>query len=549
MAVLDLIRELVHSTVEFVQEELAEYFTLSMTESILAKANSFIDLATFESAEFESKMDKAQQESNYRPMQMMRELTRLIRDSINLSANFFTFLFLEPVLCLLLIAFALPGLILETRHSQEVWAQSRWDNPNIRRLGFYKWTLTNKRTVGEVRIFSLGSFFLQRYRETYKAYLDGHYKLRSAQWKKGLFLGFIRILSESVTYCVLVLRTAFGAMTVGSFYLLSGMLSQITSGISNLIYSASSIYEHCLFMSNVFEFLDREPAMKAPDPTWAFKAPKPIKTGIEFRNVSFQYPGEERFVFEDLSFKLSTDKTVALVGENGAGKTTLVKLLARLYDPCAGEILIDGINLKEIDIESWREQLSVIFQEFAAYQLTAGENIGIGQVNFIDDENKIRSAAERGGADKFIEKLPKKFDTLLGKWFGIEEDASDLSGGEWQKIALSRVFMRVPGDELSSADEAIKKHINERSAQLLILDEPTAALDAKAEHDMYMRFHELTEGKMTVLISHRFSTVKIADRILLLENGKICEDGTHDELMALNGSYANMYKLQAEKYS
>ena len=292
-------------------------------------------------------------------------------------------------------------------------------------------------------------------------------------------------------------------------------------------------YENSLFVSSLFQFLDLQPnavegALARPQPSTQQSPPPipaPLKQGIEFRNVSFHYPGAERLVLQNVSFTLQPGSSVALVGDNGAGKTTLVKLLARFYDPTEGAILLDGRDLRDYDVAALQANIGVIFQDFVRYQVTAQENIGFGRVEEIDDLTRIIAAADKGGAVPVIEKLPNGYQTMLGKTF---EDSVDLSGGEWQKIALSRAFMR--------------------DAQILILDEPTAALDAKAEYDVYLRFAELTGGKTTIFISHRFSTVRMAQHILVLADGRLVEEGTHDQLMALGGSYAEMFTIQAERY-
>jgi ATP-binding cassette subfamily B protein len=323
------------------------------------------------------------------------------------------------------------------------------------------------------------------------------------------------------------------------------------------------LFEGNLFISNLFEYLELPPTMVLPEPNEKRTTPPAkLQEGISFVNVSFQYPDSDRKVLDDLSFVIPAGKTVALVGENGAGKTTIVKLLSRLYDPSAGEIVVDGINLRQMDLKNWRASIGVVFQDYCKFHMTGRENIGIGKVDYIDDMERIEKAADRGGAKPVIAKLAAGYDTMLGRWFESEKDnehSADLSGGEWQKIALSRAFMR--SDTNGSGNGKESEHKNGDSsgnkvevsdtipgAQVLILDEPTAALDAQAEYDIFLRFHELTAGKTTLLISHRFSTVRMADIVLVLENGKIIERGSHKELMQLNKEYARLYNLQADRY-
>ncbi|HEY9713424.1 MAG TPA: ABC transporter ATP-binding protein, partial [Chroococcales cyanobacterium] len=302
-------------------------------------------------------------------------------------------------------------------------------------------------------------------------------------------------------------------------------------------WSMSMLYEGNLFVTNLFEFLELPHTMKILPNDQTTAVPAKLKEGIRFESVVFSYPDKTERVLDGVSFTLLPGQSVALVGENGAGKTTIVKLLSRLHDPTEGRIVVDGIDLKQYDLQAWREKISVIFQDFCRYHMTARENIGIGKVGAIEDLALVKEAAQRSNAEAVIDKLADGYETTLGHYYSTRDKGAELSGGEWQKLGLARAFMRSNNHGSANMD-----------AQLLILDEPTAALDAKAEHDVYMRFHELTRGKTTFLISHRFSTVKMADLILVLENGKIIEQGNHTQLMDKEGEYARLFKLQADRY-
>jgi ATP-binding cassette subfamily B protein len=324
-------------------------------------------------------------------------------------------------------------------------------------------------------------------------------------------------------YAFVIWRTLAGALSIGTLTFLAGAIQQASSNIEQMFSTVAAIGDQALFLTDLLAFFEMKPTIRSKPN--ALPAPRPILRGVEFRDVSFSYPGNSRLVLDRINFRLHTGERLALIGENGQGKTTIVKLVTRLYDPTEGQILLDGIDLREYDLEDLHREIGVIFQDFMRYEMTARENIAVGRVENIDDLELLQSAARKSLADHTIERLPQGYEQMLGRRF---EQGVDLSGGEWQKVALARAYLR--------------------DAQLLILDEPTAALDARSEYEVFQRFSELTAGKMALFISHRFSTVRSADRILVLENGKIAEEGTHDQLARLGGRYAEMFEMQASSY-
>jgi ATP-binding cassette subfamily B protein len=500
MAAIELSQSLLQPLNRFIEDQLSDSLTRDINELILRKANSLVDITFFESSKFYDNLERAEREAGYRPAHMIEGLLAIARSGVTFVGLAVSFTLFQPLLSLAVLLFAIPNFVLQFKHQKESWAIHQWETTEVRKMYYYRRVITSKEQASEIRLFNLGDYFLNKYLKSYEEYRKKHLKIRRMHLYQKMFFGFLGGAADIGAYAYFAFTTVAGAISIGSFYFYSVALSQLQSYLWSLIWSISSLYEDNLFLNNLFEFLDMKPFMVPADPTWALPAPKPIVSGIEFRNVSFRYPGAERDVLSNLSFVLAPNQSVALVGENGAGKTTIVKLLGRLYDPTGGEILIDGINLKDIELDSWRKQMAVIFQNFASYHLTAGENIGVGDVNFVDDEIRIKSAAERGGAVSLIEKLPQKYDTLLVKGYSSVEDASDLSGGEWQKIALARAFMRAPNAEINKFDAAVEKHLKDGAAQVLILDEPTASLDVQSEHDVYVRFQELTAGRTTVLI-------------------------------------------------
>jgi ATP-binding cassette, subfamily B, bacterial len=383
--------------------------------------------------------------------------------------------------------------------------------------------LTDYDSVKEIRLFGLGEPLLGRYANLFWTFLQQDQSIAQKRSFASFGWGLLATLSYYGSYAWIVWNAVGSLITLGDMTLYLGIFRSSQSMFEAIFNGLSELYENGLFMSNLFTFLELTPQMAVavnPQPV-----PREIRTGIELRHVSFKYTGHEEYALHDINLKINPGEKIALVGPNGAGKTTLIKLLTRLYDPTEGEILLDGIDLREFDLRELRQRIGVIFQDFVRYHLAAAENVGFGQIEALADRPRIVRAAEKSGADGVITGLPEGYETTLGRWFS---KGRDLSGGEWQKIALARAFMR--------------------DCRVLVLDEPTAALDAENELKVFQQFRQLAEDKMAVLISHRFSTVRMADRIFVIEHGQLSEQGTHAELLALGGTYARLFSLQAESY-
>jgi ABC-type multidrug transport system fused ATPase/permease subunit len=430
---------------------------------------------------------------------------------------------LSPWSVIVIVLASLPAFIAEARLSGQAFRLQNWRAPEARRHNYLEWILTRDSHVKEVKLFGLAPLILKRYRQLFEKFYAEDRKLALRRAAVGLALGALSLLAFYGAYAVMAARAAQATITLGDLTLYLSVFRLAQTSFQQILSSLGSLYEDGLFMSNLFTYLDISAASEEPRAAPITLPPGPHR--VEFRGVSFKYEGSERWALRDIDLAIEPGEKLALCGDNGAGKSTLIKLLLRLYEPTQGSILYGGVDVRDIDPRDLRSRIGVVFQDFVRYQFTAAENIGLGWVPHLEDRDRIAEAADRGGAAPVISKLPEGFDTMLGGWF---EKGHELSGGQWQKIAIARSFMR--------------------DAELLVLDEPTAALDAEAEHELFQRLSALARDRSAILISHRFSTVRRADRIAVLRDGRIEEMGTHAELLAHRGRYAQLFTLQASGY-
>lgn len=487
---------------------------------ILEKALT-LDLAHFEDSEFYDKMSQARSQASSRPLSLINRIFGLGQSALTLLTFSGLLLHFSIWAVVVLVVAAIPSFIAETRFSEHAFRLFRWRSPETRQQHYLETLLAREDYAKEVQLYQLGEMLLQRYRDIFDRLYKEDRNLTVLKGVWGYLLGLLSTIAFYGAYTWMVIEAIAGKISLGEMTMYLVVFRQGQSTFASALTSIGGMYEDNLYLANLYEFLEQPVPQSDGNITQGL-----IYEGLRFENVSFCYPESQEPLLKDISLHLQHGDKLAIVGENGSGKTTLIKLLTRLYVPTHGRILLDGIDLNDWDIDVLRKRIGVIFQNFVQYQFTVGENVGVGDVESFDNQQEWEIAAEKGMAKPFIEHMPQRFGTQLGKWF---KGGQELSGGQWQKIALSRAFMR------SQAD-------------ILILDEPTAAMDAEAEMSIFNHFRALTKDQMVVLISHRFSTVRMADKIIVMANGKIIEQGSHEQLLAVNGRYAHLFALQAEGY-
>jgi ATP-binding cassette, subfamily B, bacterial len=529
---------------------LGDLFANRMSVRLMEHAAT-LDLKHFEDPVFYDRLERARRQTVGR-LALLTRLFGLAQDLLTLITLIGTLLAFSPLLFLLLVAAVVPAFLGETHYAALGYSLLYQWTPERRKLDYYRFLAAADSTAKEIKLFGLSRFLIDEYARLADEYYAANRSLAIRRNAVGTALSLVSTLGYYAAYATIVYRTVLGTLTLGDLTLLSGTFSRSRDLVQRTLLTTSDLYEQALYLDDLFIFFAMQPTIRRPENP--VPVPRPLKAGFELRDVWFRYPpatapsanGEEpeeaeeqaepadeadrSWVLRGVSMRIPPTGKLALVGENGAGKTTLIKLLLRLYEPTRGEILLDGKPLAAYDPEEYHREVGVIFQDFVRYDMKAEENIAVGRISALAEEpargrGRIVDAADRSLAAGVVEALPERYDTMLGRRF---EGGVDLSGGQWQKVALARAYMR--------------------DAQVLILDEPTAALDARAEYEVFQRFADLTEGKMAIIISHRFSTVRMADRILVLEDGRVLEEGSHEDLLARNGRYAELFRLQAEGY-
>jgi len=496
-----------------------------INERILAKALD-LELRHFEDSEVYDKMQNARREASSRPLSLVMQAFAIGQNAITLAALSGLLLRLSPASVLVIVAASIPAFLAEARLSAESFRVNTWRAPEGRRLNYLEWILTRDSHVKEVKLFQLGPLVLERYRTLFRKFFEEDRRIAVRRMRAGVLFGLLSLTAFYAMYALMARRAALGAISLGDLTLYIAVFRQGQGAIQAILSAVGGMYEDALFMSNLFAYLSIPTGGEAPRVRPPRSPPRGRPLPIEIAGCSFRYPGTEEWALRDLTLTLAPGEKLGLVGENGAGKSTLVKLLLRLYDPTEGEIRYGGVDLRDMEPADLRARVGAVFQDFVRYQFSAAENIGLGNPAHVEDRPRIEQAARRGGAVGLIESLPARYETVLGGWF---ERGHELSSGQWQKLAVSRAFMR-------------------DDAEVLILDEPTASIDAEAEHELFQRFQSLAADRTAIVISHRFSTVRIADRIAVLHGGRLEELGTHRQLVEKGGRYAHLFQLQAQGY-
>ena len=512
--------------IDYLDSVLADRYTHYVSIRVMDQASK-LDLTTYEDPIFYDRLERARVQATDR-LAMIQQMGRLLQQSVTTLAFTGVLLQSSPWLLLLMAAGVFPSFLGETHYAFLGYAKNFRQTPAKRQMDYLRQVAGSREGAKELKVFGLSGFLTGRFRQISQRIYEENVALSRRKLFWGGSLALVGTLGYYGSYAFVIWRALHGAYNIGIFTLLTTAIQQASSNLQQAFSTASGIADQALFLTDLIAFFEMKPTLRSkPD---ALPAPRPIRAGFEFRNVSFSYPGSDRYVLRDFNFIFAPGERIALIGENGEGKTTVVKLITRLYDVTEGQILLDGVDLRDYSIEDLHHEIGVIFQDFMRYEMTARENIVVGRVDGNGSLESIQlacieEAARKSQASQVIRKLPERYDQMLGRRF---EGGVDLSTGEWQRMALARAYLR--------------------DAQLLILDEPTAALDAKSELQAFERFAELTAGKMALLISHRFSTVRMADRIVVLEGGKLVEEGTHAQLLASGGRYATMFEMQAASY-
>jgi ATP-binding cassette subfamily B protein len=521
-AAVALLTALVRSLAELAGQAQSLVLTDKVTD-VLHSQSVAVDLEYYENPSYHDTLHRAQGDAISRPISIVNRLVQIGQNAVSLAGIAGLLFAFNPLLGLILVIVALPGAYVRLMYSRRLYRFEQEQTQKERWAWYYHWMLTSSFFAKEVRLFDLGSLFRTRFRALRQQLRAGRLALTRRRTLSGVLAQSLATIAIFGALAYIAYQTYKGTVTIGSLVMYYSGFQLATGSVSAILGGFAGLYEDNLFLSNVYKFLDLKPGVTAP--ASPLPCPSRIAQGVTFHDVSFAYPGTSRRVLEAVDLAIAPGQVIALVGENGSGKTTLMKLLCRLYDPDSGKVAVDGVDIRQLDPVKWRQQISVILQDYVQYQLTVWENVWLGDAGTAPDREKIIAAAQRSGADAAIRRLPQGYDTPLGRWF---KQGHELSIGEWQKVALARAFLR--------------------DSHLVVLDEPTSSLDPLAEAELFMHFRRAIQGRSAVLISHRFSTVQMADYIYVLDQGRVVERGTHRELLERNGLYARLYRAQAAPY-